>query len=67
MLTIIYTMDDKIDFEDSIRKYMEKLKQDGKPFCKSCFDDRNVLKIDNDYYCEDCLYMQRLLSEIKKI
>lgn len=61
------SVDNKIDFEDSIRKYMEKIKNQGVPYCRTCFDDRNISKIDNYYYCEDCLYMQKMLSEIKKI
>jgi len=60
---------DKMDFEQAREIYIEKLKQENKPFCILCLDkNTNILKrIENNLYCEDCLYMRNLLNQIKKI
>lgn len=60
---------DNTDFEQARDIYIEKLKQENKPFCILCLDkNKNILKIiDNNWLCEDCIYMRKLLSEIKKI
>ena len=62
-------MEDQVEkrFKEAADLYFKKLKESGKPFCIECFDDRNVKKIKGIWYCDDCLYMKRLLNEIKKI
>jgi hypothetical protein len=62
-----------VDFEDAIKIYTDKLKKDGKDHCRKCMDNRNLNPIyDKDtketyLYCIDCIYIDNLLSQIKKI
>lgn len=60
---------EELDFEKARNIYIEKLKQEDKPFCILCLDkNERILKlINNNWICEDCLYMRNLLNEIKKI
>lgn len=58
-----------MDFEEARNIYIEKMKEEKKPFCILCFDKNEKIleSIGNSWYCSDCLYMRKLLSEIKKI
>jgi late competence protein required for DNA uptake (superfamily II DNA/RNA helicase) len=58
-----------MDLEQAINKYIEKMKESNKPFCLLCFDqNKNILKlIEGNWYCDDCLYMRKKLSEVKKV
>lgn len=60
---------DKLDFEQARNICVEKLRQEEKPFCILCLDknERILKSIENNWICEDCIYMRNLLSEIKKI
>jgi cbb3-type cytochrome oxidase cytochrome c subunit len=49
------------------KEYIEKVIKDGKPYCPICFDTRDITKIDGCFFCQDCLYIQKMLDEVKKI
>ena len=60
-----------IDYQKACRAHFEKLIKEGKPWCKFCFDERGKLTQfsdeKDDLICEDCIYMYKLLDEIKNI
>lgn len=59
----------KLDFEQARNICVEKIIQEKKPFCILCLDKNEMIlkSIENNWICEDCIYMKNLLSEIKKI
>jgi hypothetical protein len=45
------------------KEYIKKIIREGKPYCKICLDNRSA--ISQNGLCEDCIYMNNLLTEIK--
>lgn len=60
-------MSESIDFEKVHMAYFDKLRElePDKDYCLMCFDDRNVIK--ERKLCVDCIYMQDMLKDIKKM
>lgn len=58
-----------MDYQEACKEYFKKLKKNGNPWCSYCFDDRGKLKKESNdkWICEDCIYMNNLLNEIKNI
>lgn len=55
------------DMLDSFKTHLKKLSESDKPYCNNCFDDRDISKVDDKWWCEDCLYIQKFMKDIKKI
>ena len=60
-----------MDYQSACKEYFENLKKNGKHWCKFCFDDRGKIiqfsPLKEDWICEDCTYMYKLLDEIKNV
>lgn len=60
-----------MDYQQACKEHFEKLIKEGKNWCQFCFDDRGKLiqfsEDKDDWICEDCIYMHKMLNEIKNI